>query len=47
MVTADAVTTVSPTYAAQLRESAYAAGLDSVVRSTSGNSPVCSTASIW
>ena len=33
MVTADAVTTVSPTYAAQLRESAYAAGLDSVVRS--------------
>ncbi len=30
---ADAVTTVSPTYAAQLRESAYAAGLDSVVRS--------------
>ena len=33
MVTADAVTTVSPTYATQLRESAYAAGLDSVVRS--------------
>lgn len=33
MLMADAVTTVSPTYAAQLRESAYAAGLDSVVRS--------------
>ena len=31
--TADRITTVSPTYAAQLRESAYAAGLDSVVRS--------------
>lgn len=33
MLVSDAVTTVSPTYAAQLRESAYAAGLDSVVRS--------------